>query len=141
MEFKIGDKVRVKPYDEIPSNVKNRGFGRHAGEEGTVVDILKSAANGCYVYKVLFGGQALPSRTLFTEEALTKASTTSYTFDFDFADTVVTARLYELNGESKTFLAIGHGHIIHDGTIGIVQAASYAIKKIYTKLEESYGKL
>ena len=28
----------------------------------------------------------------------------------------------------------GHAHLLHDGVVGYAQAASYALKKIYEKL-------
>lgn len=60
----------------------------------------------------------------------------TYTYEFDYLETVVTARLYEVVGDVKTQIAIGHGHIIHDGALGIAQAASYALKRIWLSLEE-----
>ena len=29
----------------------------------------------------------------------------------------------------------GHGHIIHEGAMGIAQASAYALKKIWQKME------
>jgi hypothetical protein len=50
---------------------------------------------------------------------------------------VVVAKFYELGDDYKEEIARGHGHIIHEGKIGIAQAASYALKKILQKLSEN----
>ena len=57
-----------------------------------------------------------------------------YCHEFEYLDNVVVAIFYEIKGEVKTEIARGHGHIIHEGTIGIAQASSYAVKRIYQKL-------
>ena len=53
-----------------------------------------------------------------------------YTYDFEFLDNLVIARLYEVVEDKKWEIARGHGHIIHEGLVGIAQASSYALKKI-----------
>jgi hypothetical protein len=60
----------------------------------------------------------------------------TYSYEFDFAENLVIARLYEHKGESKKMIARGHGHIFHDGALGIAQAGSYALKRIYKFLED-----
>ena len=47
---------------------------------------------------------------------------------------VVVARLYETKDGEEKEIAKGHGHIIHEGAIGIAQASSYALKRIYEDL-------
>jgi hypothetical protein len=50
------------------------------------------------------------------------------------ADNVVIAVLYAVVGDTKTEIARGHGHIMHEGVLGIAQASSYALKRIYMDL-------
>lgn len=45
-----------------------------------------------------------------------------------------TATLYEEHDKIRTPLRRGHGHIIHDGELGIAQAASYACRRLYESL-------
>lgn len=140
MEFYIGDKVRVKPFDKIPEEIRSRGLGKSAGKEGEIVDIMNSVAKNRTVYKIHFDGDASCSRTEFTAEALDlipDAEAPTYTYEFEYLENLVVARLYEITGDSKTEICKGHGHIFHDGILGIAQAASYALKKIYLKLEEN----
>lgn len=139
MKFNIGDKVRVKPYEKIPLDVRNRGLGKSAGREGEIADIVYSKANDCTLYKIHFDGDFYCSRTDFPEDAFDLVSDLeqpTYTYEFEFLDNVVVAKLYEVTEDSKIEIARGHGHIIHDGVVGVAQAASYALKKIFFKLTE-----
>lgn len=53
-----------------------------------------------------------------------------YSIVFNFAEDKVNAYLY-LDGQP---IESGMGLILRDGTVGIAQASSYALKKIYEKL-------
>lgn len=137
MEFNIGDKVRVKKYEDIPSEVRHKGMSKHSLHDGEIVDILLSSSSNRYGYRIHFDGYERPSNTLFVGEAIELVSELdkpTYTYEFEFLENLVVARLYEIVGEEKTEIAKGHGHIFHDGVIGITQASSYALKKIYEKL-------
>lgn len=138
MEFKIGDRVKVRPYEEIPEDIRNKGLGKHAGKEGEIVDVLRSGARDCNVYRILFDGSDSPSRTDFIESTfdIIVEEQVTYSFEFDFAENLVSARFYETKGDHRKMVARGHGHIFHDGSLGIAQAASYALKRIYQNLEE-----
>lgn len=121
MEFNIEDRVRVKD----------------SGEIGEIADIMYSTASGKYIYRVQFDGQAT---TDFTEEALEllQEESVSYRFETDFADNVVVVIMYEdyEDGTSEE-VGRGHGHIIHEGALGIAQATSYAMYRLYKRLEEN----
>lgn len=139
MEFNIGDKVRVRPFEKIPEEIRSRGLGKSAGREGEIVDVMYSNAKECNVYKIHFDGDTHISRTDFPEgsfDLVSDLAQATYTYEFEYLENLVVARLYEVTETSKTEIAKGHGHIFHDGVIGIAQAASYALKKIYRKLEE-----
>lgn len=138
MEFKIGDRVRVRPYDEIPEDIRNKGLGKHAGKEGEIVDVMRSGARDCNVYRIHFDGVDRPSVTDFIESTfdLVVEDQVTYSYEFDFAENLVSARFYETKGDHRKMIARGHGHIFHDGALGIAQASSYALKRIYQHLEE-----
>jgi hypothetical protein len=138
MEFNIGDRVRVRQYDDIPEELRNRGLGKSAGNDGEIVDILRSNAKDTYVYRIHFDECDTPSRTDFVEgtfDLISELEKAQYDYEFEYLENLVVARLYEIKDDSKKLIARGHGHIFHDGVYGIAQAASYALKKIYRFLE------
>ena len=140
MDFNIGDRVRVKNHADLPEAQKNKAIGRLCGKDGEIVDKLWSGAKGCYIYKIKFDGYTKVSSVDFVGKSIDLVSELdkkAYAYEFDFLDKVVVAYLYELGEESKTEIARAHGHIIHEGVVGITQAASYALKKINQKLSEN----
>lgn len=144
MEWNIGDRVRVKEYEDIPSELKckttdgsphlwNSGKAKVCGLAGTVTDKMYSAAYECDIYRITFEGQRYPSRSLFDAESLmpiVEELPPEYRFEIEQAGTVVVVRM--LCGDEE--IVRGHGHIIHEGILGIAQATSYALKKFYEKL-------
>ena len=152
MNFNIGDRVRVKDYEEIASNLKarstsddpslwNAGKAKCCGLKGEIVDIMYSTAYEKYIYRIKFDGQDARSRADFTEEALEPLveATVTYHFETDYAeDNVVIVIMYEdrEDGSSRE-IARGHGHIIHEGAFGIAQATSYAMYRLYKRFEEN----
>lgn len=137
MEFNIGDRVKVKEYNDIPEGIKNKGFGKSAGKVGEIVDVMYSNANDYFIYRIKFDGYDRPSKTDFPEgtlDLISELDQATYTYEFEYLENVVVARLYEIKGDEKTEIGKGHGHIFHDGAFGIAQAASYALKKIAVAL-------
>lgn len=142
MEFKIGDRVKVKEFADIPEGKKTKGIGRLAGKLGEVVDKLRSENSGEYVYIVHLDGYSRVSNCRWKAEALElekEEPEAKYEYEFTNLENVVLAVLYEVKGDSKTEVMRGHGHIIHKGVYGIAQASAYALKKIYLKLGDLYG--
>ncbi len=138
MEFKIGSRVRIRAFDNIHDSIKHRGLGKHAGKEGEIVDVLYSDANECYIYRIQFDGCSTESRTDFlagTFDIIEDEVYEEYTYEFEILENVVVARLYRVTEDSKQEVSRGHGHIIHEGVRGIAQAASYACRKIWEKVD------
>lgn len=133
MELKIGDRVKVREYEDIPENLRTKGAASLCGEVGTVADKLWSEGNDCYVYRIRFDGFNRISSKMWTADffELFIEHPVEYKYEFDVANNVVIAVLYEVVGDRKTELARGHGHIIHEGVVGIAQASSYALKRIF----------
>ena len=123
INFNIGDRV----------NVKN---GAVEGA-GSIVDKLYSEANSRFIYLVHLDGYEKASHTQFDADSLEliPQEAVSYCHEFDYLDNVVVCRFYEIKGDTKTEIMRGHGHIIHDGALGIAQASAYALKKIWLKME------
>ena len=138
IKFNIGDRVRVRAYDELPEEVRNKATATLCGKDGEVVDIIYSNAKHRLFYTVHLDGYDKPSAKMFTEEAIEAIPQpvhVSYDYAFDYLDNVVVARFLEVDSEgNETELAKGHGHILHDGALGIAQAASCALKQIWYAL-------
>lgn len=136
MEFNIGERVRIRDYYDMPEAVRNKGIAKVAGLEGEIVDKLYSETKGCFVYKIHLDGYDRPSKGDFMEGMfdLVESDKVQYTYEFEYLDNLVVARLYEIDGDTKKFIGKGHGHIFHDGAYGIAQAASYALKRICEEL-------
>jgi hypothetical protein len=139
-KFNIGDRVRVRPYDELPDDVKTKATAPLCGKDGEIVDIVYSNAKKRLYYTVHLDGYAFPSHKMFTEDSLDlipEEVPHTYRYDFDYLENVVVARFIEIDGDGKeTEIGRAHGHMIHEGALGIAQAASYALKQIWFKLSE-----
>ena len=114
--YKIGDRVRVN--------------GRFDGE---IVDKMQSERLGKTVYRIIFYGKDEESNyfypgedkeanSFYTEENLQPFDKTEYCFDYEEAEGVVIVRLMEVDGDTEREIARGHGHVIHAGMLGFVQA-------------------
>ena len=145
MEYNIGERVRIRAYKDIPPSAQDKGVAKNAGNDGEIIDKLWSAAKDQMVYRVQFDGVPYASKTLFLEGQFDRISDllakVTYEWEFDYLDNVVVARFYELTEDSKTEIARGHGHIIHEGAPGILQASAYAVKKAWAILNDKGGKL
>lgn len=142
MDINIGERVQVRAYEDLPEDIKRKGLSKHAGKSGEIVDIVFSNAKQEYFYKIQFDGCDEPSRTNFPVESFdleAELEQATYTYEFEFAENLVVARLYESKGDQKEMIARGHGHIFHDGAYGIAQAASYALRRIYLDLGGEQG--
>ncbi len=149
IDFNIGDRVRVKDYTEITDANKaksikdkpylwNTGKAKIAGKEGVVVDKLYSEAHSRFIYFLHLDGYDKVSNAQFDGDSieLIAEEPITYLYEFEYLDNVVIARFYEVKGDKKTEVARGHGHIIHEGPLGIAQASAYALKKIWLKMED-----
>lgn len=140
-EYNIGQKVVIKEWDQLPSHLQNRAaVGGLCGSEAEIVDRLYSAAERSYCYKLrLTGAKTIPVRLIPAEalQPIGEKPRCSYVHELIYLDDVVVAVFYEVDaGGKKREIARGHGHIIHEGALGIAQAAGYALKKIRDEVEE-----
>ena len=107
---------------------------------GEVVDKLYSEAHGCNVYKLQLSGFDRPSATLFIGEDLEELpqpkTESGIHFKVEIHDDVAVARM--MDGEVQ--LGIGHGHVLHAGTLGLMQAASYAMRRCYESMGGTFPK-
>ena len=106
---------------------------------GKVTDVMHSAYKDAYTYEVTNQESAVQ---LFAEDELELASQKGYsmTIQIDVASNVVIATLFEETDDTMRPLAKGHGHMIHNGELGVAQAASYACKRLYESLGGTINK-
>jgi hypothetical protein len=126
-KFKIGDRVKVIPGEE----------------HGIITDIMFSNKFKVNLYEVISedDGDVLLGRFVADDlESAPKARNFSMDIRIDIAQNIVIATLYENCDTVKKPLRRGHGHIIHDGELGIAQAASYACRRLYESLGGSFDK-
>ncbi len=131
----IGQFVKIKDFDQLPMGLQTQKFRGLAGFEAEIIDRLYSEAAGNYVYTLrLTGAKTVPVMT-FPEEALevVEEDPAEYIHEIEYLDHVVLVVFYEVKNGKKTELARGHGHIIHKGALGVAQAASYAMRQIYSQ--------
>ena len=133
--FNIGDRVVIKDYEDLPEEMKNNAISRITGKAGVIIDKMHSEAKGATIYRVQLDGYDKPSRVDYLEDSLKEEASTTYAYEFEYAENLVIARFYAVKGDEKKLIARGHGHIFHEGDLGIAQAASYALKKIYQLLQ------
>jgi hypothetical protein len=116
--FNIGDEVKV-------SRTK---------ETGVITDKMYSEAKSTFMYVVKPNDSGRSIMRLEQElEPLSKQA--QYKVEVDVADGVVIGVIYEVTNNSKQEVFRGHGHVIHEGSIGIAQACSYAFKKAFASID------
>ena len=92
-----------------------------------VMDCLYSARSDEWLYELRADGEDIGT---YAERYLDVAPVKKeYRIDMEIADNVVICKL--IDGGNGDEISRGHGHVIHQGDIGIGQAASYAAKQMY----------
>lgn len=111
-KFNIGDDVRVP----------------RTNESGFITDKMYSEAKRkfCYVIKPHGGGRSFARSE---NEIEPFNGEVEYRIAMEIADNVVICTIYEIRNGIETEVCRGHGHIIHDGAVGIAQACAYATKR------------
>lgn len=101
---------------------------------GKVDDVMYSSSKDQYTYEVINDEN---SSSFFVEDELTLVPPKKdYSMDIkiDIANNVVIATLYESDGDQNVPIKKGHGHLIHEGALGVAQAASYACYRLYKSM-------
>lgn len=145
--YNIGSKVKTLSAEDAKTIIMRGALAyfdiKHRGEIGTITDAFyASDDDGCDIYEVMFqdGLKRMFSANLLTPYYVThEPISSSWSYEFDFADNCVVAILFENKNGEKREVMRGHGHIIHGGILGFAQAASYALKKIYEKMDGGYN--
>lgn len=131
--FHIGDKVKIKTFDNMPDGFKSRAMGKLCESEAVIVDKLASEDIGKTVYFLKLDGKDTVSYVPFAEDCFEKIDAKGvYEFEVNVLDNIVIVRLLKDGEEVKK----NHGHIIHDGDLGVIQAASYALKSMLCRMDD-----
>lgn len=119
-KFNIGDRVKI---------LDN-------GDFGIIADIMFSNKHKCNLYNIDHE-KGYPYGTFVADDLEAAPIEKEYSVDIkiDIAQNVVIAILYEeCDDNIRKILRRGHGHIIHDGELGVAQAASYACRRLYESI-------
>ena len=120
-EFNIGDRVLSNQY----------------GKTGVIDDKMYSNKRDEWMYTVKFDDSNIPFvKPLPCLDLEPLCDNKQYRFEVFQAENVMVAVMYEIDGDTEREIKRYHGHIMHDGIIGIAQAASYAMKKIYIGMND-----
>lgn len=120
VQFQIGDKVIVAKHNK----------------EAIIEDVLYSNKTDDWMYVVRFADSPYPFARPMNGDELLSVVSKSYRWEVSLTDNVVVAVMYEIDGDIETEIARQHGHIMHEGLIGVAQAASYAMKRIYIGMND-----
>ena len=114
--YTIGDRVKVKLLNK----------------PATVTDALYSDSKDKYMYLVRMDDSSHDYVRAMSEEDLEPlTSEKDYRWEVFRDGNVITAVMYEVYGDQEREIDRKHGKINYDGEIGVAQAASYAMKRIY----------
>lgn len=133
MDFKIGDKVRVVSYEDLPAERKNKGIARACDREGVIIDKLYSSKEGRYLYKVQLHAYNEPSSISFTDDMLTPTGGgNDLRLKVSIEPDGVAIEMYR--GDER--LKRSFGRLLYDGEYGVAQAASWAAKLLMQGFED-----
>lgn len=109
------------------------------GKKATVVDRLYSEKENCNLFKVRIDEMRQPEITSYKESDLTVIDEPDekdglYRVTIELQDNLAVATLYNSRDGRQEVVAMGHGHIFHEGAVGVAQASSYACKKLFEQL-------
>ena len=121
----------------IEFNIGDRVFADRYGKYGVIEDKLYSNKLDDWMYTVKFDDSSIPFiKPLLGSDIGLVQDGKEYRYEVFQAENVMVAVMYEIDGDTEREIKRYHGRIMHDGIIGIAQAASYAMKKIYISMND-----
>lgn len=133
-EFKVGSKVQIKAFSQMPEEQKGRGgLGKLCGKTATVWDRQYSERESAYTYTLIIDGYDKPSSVAFTAQMIEEVATADYECKVIIEGGVAIIRLYK-NG---TEVRYNHAHIFHPDEAGVAQAISFAAKRLFLSYDEN----
>ena len=107
------------------------------GETGTIVDRMYSEKEKAFVYSVSFDTRDPDEINILRSEGLRVVEDKedeNYIIETEILENVCIAKILKEKDGIKKEICRGHGHRIHEGDYGIVQALSYAFKRAYQSI-------
>ena len=110
------------------------------GEAGMIIDRMYSEAEKDYYYSVKLDNRGEDDNgELYTaDEIRIVEDKTEYSVETEILSNVCVAKVFKKKDGKMQEVSRGHGHIIHEGDLGILQALSYAFKKAYEAIGGDY---
>ena len=134
MDFKIGDKIKVVSYEELPAERKNKGVARACDREGVIIDKLFSSKENRYIYKVQLHAYNEPSSISFTDDMLAPTGGgNDLRLKVAIEPDGVSLELYR----GDVMLRRSFGRLLYDGEYGVAQAVSWAAKLLMQGFEDN----
>ena len=127
MEIKLGSKVRIL---ESASAI-------HAGEIGTVMDLLLGVTGSANYVDVLLDKDMKHVYAVEEVEVVaeTGARKDTYHVEVETLEDLVIAKLVEVDEYGgETVVSRAHGHILHDGCKGVLQATDFATRRLFNNV-------
>jgi hypothetical protein len=130
MGFKIGDRVTLKRYEDLPRVMKTPTVAKYVGRVGIVYDSLYRERLGKKIYYIIFEGEKMASPIAFEEDALIEAPeavASLYTVKVEVLPDRVVASICKTVGDGEEEeIASGSGWRKTPDDRGVLQAANYA---------------
>ena len=118
MAYNIGDKVSVK------------------GQEAFITDRMYSEKSDKYFYSIRYKGHQEEQDDLYDDSELQPyvEEKVEYDLKMEISEGVVIYSVIEIKGDKRTLAARGHGHMLRNDLLGVLQASSWAARKAFTEL-------
>lgn len=102
--------------------------------EAVITDRIYSAKSDKNFYSIRYTGDNEDQEDLYNDEVLKPftAEKVDYEIKAEISEGVVIFSVIEIKGGKRSLAARGHGHMLRNDLLGILQAASYAAKKAFT---------
>lgn len=118
MAYNIGDKVLI-------------------GESLAVItDRMYSEKNDKYLYSIRYYGRKEEQDDLYDDSEIQPyvEEKVEYELKMEISEGVVIFSAIEIKGGNRTLAARGHGHMLRNDLLGVLQASSWAARKAFTEL-------
>ena len=134
MAYNIGDRVLVG---------QDEGIGG-INREAIITDRFYSEKSDKFFYEIKYKGREEEQDGFYEEDMLHPfvEEKVEYDIKVEIREGVIIFSVIEIKGMERHLVARGHGHMLRNDTLGVVQAASWAARKALVDLNggETYIK-
>ena len=117
MAYNIGDKVLV------------------SGSEAFITDRMYSEKSDKYFYSIRYKGRNEEQDDLYDDDEIQPyvEEKVEYDLQMNISEGVVILSVVEIKGDKRSLVARGHGHMLRNDLLGVLQASSWAARKAFTE--------